>query len=960
MNKITLALLATLSTTVVSSFLSGEVQAEDSLQTIETEHARIHFHQDYQAFAQQVASKFEPIYEDVSQRVGFEQNDKLDFLIGDDYHQANGYAIPLTAGKIVKVFTSSPRSEEALGSYNDWLDIVISHELTHKIHLSEPTRSWRSALDSTLLISDILNFSRYPRWVSEGYATVIETEYTKQGRVNSDYIKAMLQQWAIEGQLPNYSALNGSSSYEGNRMAYYQGSAFLFWLQANYGQEKLQQLWKRSTAKKYRNFDEAFSGLFLDSPQKLYKNFVAEQTFSAKSGQLADEAKGKLWQGNSFKVISSEPSPKQNQLLQLEVDPKGFAQLKVLSLNENIKAKEEFIESNSKLLAEDKDDVADAMPEIFNREAVHSVTPAKNMQWRHARWLDEKHALILQAQQQENNELGFELAKVELSTGKVDKITQSLRLHDFAISPDKKSIIATSHFAGFNQIIKVSLLDGSFEVLDEKRLNQPMDNLTLSPDGETLALMAIHDKQWKIHFYHLATKKWQVVKLPVEGSYTSHLRWEVDGLYFSQSHSNNVQSVSKGIKGNVAVDVYRLQLQQKTWQQLTQGNKLATNAFTLNDQLIYLSTTSEGQDTYSQKVAESTVEQNFSSGEFDLLALDKPVPKINLASDIPSKDYGIGPQTGLMTIITGYDSKDDSGVDFVIRGGDPLGRLRWQAAVTSGDQQEHGSLSVKSNWQNVEWFAEFIDSEYESDSFKRENQLFNIDLGKTFTISDNSKLKVQIGTGTDDVDYYSESLLAQADDEINHYRLQGKYDAQYYFGKINYGFSLNAAFIDYESQQDEKHSWKRNDYGLGAFASLNDYSLQYHYQDSEVDDDAPFYALLTHGGQLASTTSQVLNSHKADSRVPLAWQTGFHFQQHNIEVTNGGFSLFYLQHEADDNDSLAAYGVEMKVVMAGNMTPLLDGLTVQMGFSWYEEEDVLTNLVEDENQFYLTGTYQFK
>jgi len=960
MNKITLALLATLGGTLISSFFSPQVQAEDSLQTIETEHARIHFHKDYQAFAQQVASKFEPIYADVSGRVGFEQNDKLDFLIGDDFHQANGYALPLTAGKIVKIFSSSPRSEEALGSYNDWLDLVISHELTHKIHMSQPSRSWRSALDSSLLDSDIFNFSRYPRWITEGYATVIETEYTEQGRVNSDYIKAMLQQWATEGQLPSYDALNGSSSYEGNRMAYNQGSAFLFWLQANYGQEKLQQLWKRSTAKQYRNFDSAFSGLFLDNPRTLYKKFVVEQTVSAKQTQRLTNNTGSLWQNNSFKVISSEPSPQQDKLLQLEIDQKGYTTLSTFLLAENNKAKDEFIEANEKLLEADKDDVVNSMPAVFDREAIIVIQPSKKAQWRHARWLDGDHALVLQSQLQDNQELGFELAKVELSTGKVEKITHALRLHDFALTPDKQSVIATSHFAGFNQLIKISLADGTYQSIDSKRLNQPMDNLTLSPDGKTLALMAIHEKHWQIHFYQLTTQKWQVVNLPLTGNYTSHLRWETDGLYFSQSHNNSTQEVSMGVKNNVAIDVYRLQPETKSWQQLTQGDKLATNAFTVNDQLIYLSTTSQGQDTYSQSLNENIAEQKLPSGNYELLTLDKLVPEVNLASDLPTKDYGIGPQTGVMTLTTGYMSDDDNGLDIVIRGGDPLGRLRWQAAITSGDQQDHGAVSIKSNWQNIEWFAEFIDSKYENDSFKRENQLFNIDLAKTFTISDTSKFKVQLGAGNDDIEYFSKSLLTQAQDEINHYRVQGQYAFNHNIGRINYGFSLNAALIDYESSQQEKYQWQRNDVGVGAFVSIENYALQYSYQDSQVDDDTPFYSLLTHGGQLATTTSQVLTSHKVDPRVPLAWQTGFHFKQHNVEVEVEGFTLFYLQHEADDNDSLAAYGVEMNVSMAENMTPLLDGLTLQAGFSWYEDKNTFTDLVEDENQYYLSVTYQFK
>jgi len=961
MNKITLALLVALGSTAISSYFSPQAKAEDSLQTIETEHARIHFHKDYQAFAQQVASKFEPIYTDVSGRVGFEQNDKLDFLIGDDFHQANGYAISLTSGKIVKVFTSSPRSEEALGSYSDWLDLVISHELTHKIHMSEPSRSWRSTLDSSFLESDILNLSRYPRWVSEGYATVIETEYTEQGRVNSDYIKAMLQQWATEGQLPSYEALNGNSSYEGNRMAYYQGSAFLFWLQANYGQEKLKQIWKRSTAKKYRDFDSAFTGLFLDTPQTLYKKFVVEQTVSAKQTKPLNTNTGRLWQENNFKVISSEPSFLQDKILQLEVDDKGYTTLSTFALVENTKAKDEFIDANNKLLEADEYDVVNSMPAVFNREAEVVIKPSKKSRWRQAKWLDDNHVLLLQSQRQDNQELGFELIKVELTTGKVKKITQGLRLHDFTLTPDKKSVIATSHFAGFNQLIKVSLADGSYQALDDKRLNQPMDNLTISPDGKTLALMAIHEKHWQIHFYQLANHKWQTVNLPFSGNYTSHLRWQKDGLYFSQSHSNNMKKVSQGVKNNVAIDVYRLQTEDNSWQQLTQGGKLATNAFTINDQLIYLSTTSQGQDTYSQALNNSRSEQELPSGNYELLTLDKSVPKINLAQNFETKNYGIGPQSSLMTgWVTGYASDEDSGADLVIRGGDPLGRLRWQAAATFGDQQESSALSVKSNWNSIEWFAEFIDSEYENASFKRENQLFNIDMAKKFTLSDSNKLKVQLGVGHDDLNYFSKSLQIQAEDKISHYRVQGKYDFQQNLGRINYGFSLNAALIGYESAEEDKQKWQRNDFGLAAFVSHKDYKLQYHYQDSEVDNDTPLHALLTYGGQLATTTSQVLTSHKVDARVPLAWQTGFHFQQHNVEAGIENFTLFYLQHEVDQNDALAAYGVEWNILIADNMTPLLDGLSLQAGLSWYEERNMLTDLIENQNQHYLSVTYQFK
>jgi hypothetical protein len=950
MNKNTAALIALLT----SAMTAYTVNASDSLQTIETKHARIHFHQDYQAFAQQVASKFEPIYLDVSKKVGFTQDDKIDFLIGDDFHQANGYAVPLTANKIVKVFSSSPRSNEALGSYSDWLDLVISHELAHKIHISAPSRSWRSALDRYFLDSDILNFYRYPRWITEGYATVIETEYTGQGRVNSDYIKAMLQQWAIEGQLPTYGQLNGGENYQANRMAYYQGSAFLVWLQETYGKEKLQHIWRRSTAKNYRDFNAAFTGVFLENPPTLYKKFVAQQTFFAQQAQNNHQASGRLWQKNAFAVISSEPSPSNKKLLQLERDINGYFQLSIFSTADNEKAKESFINKQKLLLEEDNLDVAATTPAVFNREAEYSVKPARKYQWRNARWLDENHVLVLQYQKQDNRELGFELAKVNITTGKTELITQSVRLHDFTVSKDKEFVYGISHFAGFNQLVKVSLTDGSSQPLESKRLNQPMDNLTLSPDESTLALMAIADKHWKIHLFDIQKVTWKVIELPINGNYTSHLRWQNDGLLFSQSSQQ---------ESNSSVNIYRLNTKQQTWQQLTSGHKLATHAFTLDEKLIYAVTTSQGQDTFSQSILENN---ELAKGQYQVIAIDKPtltqIQENQQEKKFISTDYGIGSQSGTMTLLTGYLSDKDDGVDLVIRGGDPLGRLRWQGALTRGDQQDNIALSVKSHWLNINWFAEYVDSEFQYRYFNnnvnsntvRENSVTNINIAYDVNWSLSQKLQFQVGVGTDEVDFTEDDI--NSSDDISHTRLQSRYGYHTEIGKLQFGGGLTAALVEY---QGDKEDWQRTDFGINGFLGYGKGALNYQYREAELDDNTPMHSLLNYGGMLSATSSQVMNSQMLNSRLPLNWQSGYKFKQHNVEANIKGVTFFYLDHTTDDNDSRNAYGIELSSGI-DNISPILDGLTIKAGYSWYESENALTASVDDEQQFYFTGSYQFK
>ena len=42
------------------------------------------------------------------------------------------------------------------------------------------------------------------------------------------------------------------------------------------------------------------------------------------------------------------------------------------------------------------------------------------------------------------------------------------------------------------------------------------------------------------------------------------------------------------------------------------------------------------------------------------------------------------------------------------------------------------------------------------------------------------------------------------------------------------------------------------------------------------------------------------------------------------------------------------------------MTPLLDGLALQAGFTWYEERRAFNDMEGNDTQLYLSVTYQFK
>ncbi|WDE00657.1 TolB family protein [Thalassomonas actiniarum] len=931
--------------------LSNESAGGDPLQTLTTRYGRIHYHRDYQAFAEEIARRFDAVYLDVGKLIGFNREEKLDLVIGDEIHRANGTALPMAAGSLLKLYTSAPRSEQGLGFYSDWLDLVLSHELAHKIHLAEPGRSWRSTLDPYLLEADAINAGRYPRWVAEGYATVIETEFTGQGRIHSDYVKSLLQQWALEGQLPSYGELNGSKRYLGRTMMYYQGSAFLYWLQQEYGAEKLSHLWRRATAIKHRSFEQAFTGLFLDSPENLYKQFVAEQVYLARLALGEAQPSGQLWQDNGFKVLSSEPSLDQKQILQLEQDKKGYISLSVFGLDENSKAREKFENNNRELLAKDPLDVADTRPRVFNPKALYRVKSNKKHQWRRARYLDDQHALVLQYQRQDNHELGFELAKVNLKSGQVDKLSQGLRLQDYVLSTDKSSVLAVSHFAGFNQLLKISLKDGSWQEVSEKRFNYPMDNLSLSPDGSRLALMALYEKQWHIHLYDLTKGQWQVVKLPLQGNYLSYLRWQPSGLYFSYSGKNS-HADSKNNKAQ-GINVYRLNLENNSWQQLTRGNHISTAAFALDEnRLFYLATTSEGQDTYSQDISDMNqqTDKAFAHGMFSLLPVSNPLLSASLPGEKinqragESEAYGPGPQVATLALGT-YISDVDRGVELLARGGDPFARLRWQLAWSHGDLQQNSALKFKSTLSDIKIYAELLDNDYRGQHLRQRIKAVNGEVSRDIYLTDNSRLRLRAGLGHEKV------TRPLAEFKSMHYRLQGDFSFDDAIGKFHYGFGLNALAMDYHGDGQD---WQRFDYGLSTRAGYQDMHLGYAYRDHDLSGTIPGYGLLTFGGQLTSASSELAGKELLDSRFPLAWQSGFRFRQHRINMRFNSLDFFYLRHKTDQAKALSSYGLQM-MTSVDNTSALLDGLNLKFSVNWFENQ-----WHQDEDMMSLSLMYNFK
>jgi len=303
------------------------IQAPDAAWiTFTTPHYRIHCPAAFEAFGRDVAARVEGVHARYLGLVGYAYPKPIDILILDPMMEANGLAYPFLARPFVVLWRTPPDPDSPIGHLRSWPELVLTHELGHMHHLLWPARKpglWRRWTEVLGPVAE-----KCPRWVVEGYATLIEGRLTGSGRPHGAFRAAVLRQWAREGKLTPYEALNDTRGFLGGAMAYLEGSAYLEWLERRARDPQVfQGLWKRLASPKEHTFEAAFTATFGFGPKDGYQRFCAEVTHDALELERRAETGGSLREGEVFTRLDGwasdlSLSPDGGRLMALVRDPK--------------------------------------------------------------------------------------------------------------------------------------------------------------------------------------------------------------------------------------------------------------------------------------------------------------------------------------------------------------------------------------------------------------------------------------------------------------------------------------------------------------------------------------------------------------------------------------------------------------------------------------------------------------
>jgi hypothetical protein len=205
--------------------------------TIATPCCDVHYAEAQADEAQRVAAIVDECVDNATRLLQGQLQDRLQVVIHDVTDSANGFANSVPYNR-VELRTVTPDDTSELGRTEDWLRLLVQHEVLHIAHL-DVVHGLPAIVNVVIGKSWPPNIVQ-PRMFVEGLAVWAETRFTDAGRLRATTFSTPLRLAALQGDRWSLDdAANASRRPPGGGAAYMYGAFFVDWLTRKYGA----QLW---------------------------------------------------------------------------------------------------------------------------------------------------------------------------------------------------------------------------------------------------------------------------------------------------------------------------------------------------------------------------------------------------------------------------------------------------------------------------------------------------------------------------------------------------------------------------------------------------------------------------------------------------------------------------------------------------------------------------------------------
>jgi hypothetical protein len=692
--------------------------------TLDTRYFRFFYTADAEEWTRDVASRIDGARDAVVALVGSAPAARVTVIVEDPNNISNGFALPLLDHPLMFLWPTPPSPTSPLGN-GSWSDQLSIHEFAHIAHLTRESRSPAVRRLTRLLPVKLGPLAvKSPRWVTEGYATFVEGRIVRRiGRPHGVWRAAVLRQWAIEGQLPTYAMLDGSSRFEGGDMAYLAGSAFLEWLASRNGDSSVVHLWRRMSARQPRTFNEAFEGVYGAPPDELYGRFAAELTHDALDVVAGGPQRALLGRG-----ADSTPRPGEGELVQrlhwgtgapsisrddslLAItlrDPKRPSRVVVWSLSPP------HAESAARLAASrereaDPEDVPPVQSHPPSLRVVAELGARGGMTFGEPRFFaDGERVLLVGLAARGDGAYRGDLFVWNWKTGALRRVTHGAGIRHGDVSPDGAEAIADRCIAGSCDLVRVNLRTGAIEPELKAERRAVLDRPRWLRDGHDITFAVQDDGHWWVE---------SIVHSP--GVLVTGARAEANE--YSPAWMRDSALVATTEAGGVP-NIERLDRVTDEPRRSTNVTGAAIDPEPASNGWVYfLRLHARGWDLARVKLDSNAIGW---AASVDSARRDYPwvtpvaeggtIDSLPVATLPASHAYGLGPREQRMLVSASWANEGKSG-GLVYAGTDPIGKLTWLLQGQWGD---------RASWRGVSAGAAFRGSRplFGFEAFTLENQ----------------------------------------------------------------------------------------------------------------------------------------------------------------------------------------------------------------------------------------------
>lgn len=208
--------------------------------TLETPHFHVHYHEGTEEIARRVGPIAERALAALTRLLANVPETPIEIVISDETDGANGVTT-VSPYNLIVLFPVVPEAFGSLDDYDDFLDLLVTHELTHVVHLD--TIGGIARYYNDIFGKQLSPNQLEPRWFIEGLAVYCETRLTGGGRVRSALVDMIVREQVLAHTFPSLDEISTSTRrFPGGNFAYFLGGRFLDFIAARHGEAALARI----------------------------------------------------------------------------------------------------------------------------------------------------------------------------------------------------------------------------------------------------------------------------------------------------------------------------------------------------------------------------------------------------------------------------------------------------------------------------------------------------------------------------------------------------------------------------------------------------------------------------------------------------------------------------------------------------------------------------------------------